>query len=113
MVEYMKDNVMRRAGDYMKKFKTNEYYQGPSEKAAKKRLRRIVTENVKKVATGTPVNHPLPQANSSSTATLSSTASLSGTATRSSTSVAHAEPASPTTAMATVIKGRRNVTPKR
>ena len=55
MVEYMKDNVMRIPGDYMKKFKTNEYYQGASEKAAKKRLRRIVTENVKKVATGTPV----------------------------------------------------------
>lgn len=101
MVEYMKDNVMRIPGDYMKKFKTNEYYQGASEKAAKKRLRRIVTENVKKVATGTPVNPPLPQA------TLSSTASLSGTATRSSTSVAPAEPASPTTAMATVIKDRK------
>ena len=101
MVEYMKDNVMRIPGDYMKKFKTNEYYQGASEKAAKKRLRRIVTENVKKVATGTPVNPPLPQATSSSTA------SLSGTATRSSTSVAPAEPASPTTAMATVIKDRR------
>ena len=101
MVEYMKDNVMRIAGDYMKKFKPNEYYQGASEKAAKKRLRRIVTENVKKVATGTPVNPPLPQATSSSTAT------LSGTATRSSTSVAPAEPASPTTAMATVIKDRR------
>lgn len=101
MVEYMKDNVMRIPGDYMKKFKTNEYYQGASEKAAKKRLRRIVTENVKKVATGTPVNPPLPQATSSSTAT------LSGTATRSSTSVAPAEPASPTTAMATVIKDRR------
>ena len=101
MVEYMKDNVMRIPGDYMKKFKTNEYYQGASEKAAKKRLRRIVMENVKKVATGTPVNPPLPQATSSSTA------SLSGTATRSSTSVAPAEPASPTTAMATVIKDRR------
>ena len=101
MVEYMKDNVMRIPGDYMKKFKTNEYYQGASEKAAKKRLRRIVTENVKKVATGTPVNPPLPQATSSSTA------SLSGTATHSSTSVAPAEPASPTTAMATVIKDRR------
>ena len=101
MVEYMKDNVMRIPGDYMKKFKTNEYYQGASEKAAKKWLRRIVTENVKKVATGTPVNPPLPQA------TLSSTASLSGTATRSSTSVAPAEPASPTTAMATVIKDRK------
>ena len=101
MVEYMKDNVMRIPGDYMKKFKTNEYYQGASEKAAKKRLHRIVTENVKKVATGTPVNPPLPQATSSSTAT------LSGTATRSSTSVAPAEPASPTTAMATVIKDRR------
>ena len=101
MVEYMKDNVMRIPGDYMKKFKTNEYYQGASEKAAKKRLRRIVTENVKKVATGTPVNPPLPQATSSSTA------SLSRTATRSSTSVAPAEPASPTTAMATVIKDRR------
>ena len=58
-------------------------------------------ENVKKVATGTPVNPPLPQATSSSTAT------LSGTASRSSTSVAPAEPASPTTAMATVIKDRR------
>ena len=107
MVEYMKDNVMRIPRDYMKKFKTNEYYQGASEKAAKKRLRRIVMENVKKVATGTPVNPPLPQATSSSTVTLSSTATLSGTATRSSTSVAPAEPASPTTAMATVIKDRR------
>ena len=101
MVEYMKDNVMRIPGDYMKKFKTNEYHQGASEKAAKKRLRRIVTENVKKVATGTPVNPPLPQATSSSTDT------SSGTATCSSTSVAPAEPASPTTAMATVIKDRR------
>ena len=101
MVKYMKDNVMRIPGDYMKKFKTNEYYQGASEKAAKKRLRRIVTENVKKVATGTPVNPPLPQATSSSTDT------SSGTATCSSTSVAPAEPASPTTAMATVIKDRR------
>ena len=87
-------------------------------------LRRIVNKNVKKIATGTPVNPPLPQAtppstaNSSSTATspstatssgtasssttaLSSTATLSGTTTRSSTSVAPAEPASPTTAMAT------------
>ena len=73
MVEYMKDNVMRIPRDYMKKFKTNEYYQGASEKAAKKRLRRIVMENVKKVATGTPVNPPLPQATSSSTATLSGT----------------------------------------
>ena len=93
MVEYMKDNVMRIPGDYMKKLKTNEYYQGAPEKAAKKRLHRIVTENVKKVATGTPVNPPLPQATSSSTATLSSTAALSGTATRSATSVAPAEPA--------------------
>ena len=101
MVEYMKDNVMRIPGDCMKKFKTNEYYQGASEKAAKKRLRRIVTENVKKVATGTPVNPSLPQATSSSTAT------LSGTATRSSTSVAPAEPASTTTAIANVIKDRR------
>ena len=100
MVEYMKD-VMRIPGNYMKKFKTNEYYQGASEKAAKKQLRRIVMENVKKVATSTPVNPPLPQATSSSTAT------LSGTTTRSSTSVAPAEPASPTTAMATVIKDRR------
>ena len=97
----MKDNVMRIPGDYMKKFKTNEYYQGALEKAAKERLRRIVTENVKKVATGTPVNPPLPQATSPSTAT------LSGTATRSSTSVAPAEPTSPTTAMAAVIKDRR------
>ena len=85
----------------MKKFKTNEYYQRASEKAAKKWLHRIVTENVKKVATGTPVNPPLPQATSSSIAT------LSGTATCSSTSVAPAEPASPTTAMTTVIKDRR------
>ena len=56
---------------------------------------------LRKVATGTPVNPPLPQATSPSTAT------LSGTATRSSTSVAPAEPASPTTTMATVIKDRR------
>ena len=73
MVKYMKDNVMRIPGDYMKKFKMNEYYQRASEKVAKKRLHRIVTENVKKVATGTPVNPPLPQATSSSTATLSGT----------------------------------------
>ena len=103
----MKDNVMRIPGDYMKKFKTNEYYQGALEKAAKERLRGIVTENVKKVATGTPVNPPLPQATSPSTAT------LSGTATRSSTSVAPAEPASPTTAMATVIKDRRERSSKK
>ena len=101
MVKYMKDNVMRIPGDYMKKFKMNEYYQRASEKVAKKRLHRIVTENVKKVATRTPVNPPLPQATSSSTDT------SSGTATCSSTSVAPAEPASPTTAMATVIKDRR------
>ena len=101
MVKYMKDNVMRIPGDYMKKFKMNEYYQRASEKVAKKRLHRIVTENVKKVATGTPVNPPLPQATSSSTDT------SSGTATCSSTSVAPAEPASPTTAMATMIKDRR------
>lgn len=81
MVEYMKDNVTRIPGDYMKKFKTNEYYQGASEKAAKKRLRRIVTKNVKKVATGTPVNPPLPQATSPSTVTSSSTANSASTAT--------------------------------
>ena len=44
MVEYMRDNVMRIPGYYMKKFKTNEYYQGASEKAVKKRLRRIETD---------------------------------------------------------------------
>ena len=77
----MKDKVMRIPGDYKKKFKTNEYYQGASEKAAKKRLRRIVTKNVKKVANGTPVNPPLTLATSSSTANSSSTATSSGTAT--------------------------------
>ena len=40
MVEYIKNNVMRIPGDYMKKFKTKEYYHGASEKAAKKRLRK-------------------------------------------------------------------------
>ena len=50
IVDFMKERVMMLPGDYLRKSKTNEYYQTATSKAAIKRLQRIVNQSLKKAS---------------------------------------------------------------
>ena len=50
VLDFMKERAMMLPGDYLRKSKTNEYYQTATSKAAIKRLQRIVNQSLKKAS---------------------------------------------------------------